>query len=43
MEMALIIVGIVIGALILFFATVGLTFLWVVNEAQKMMDKRKQE
>jgi len=41
METIVIILLIIIGAVLLFFGTVGLAFFWVLQQAHKIMDKQK--
>lgn len=43
MEVLLVMLLIVIGIVILFFTAVGIAFFWVVQEAQKIMDKQKRD
>ena len=42
MDIIVIILLIIIGALAFFFSAVGLAFLWVYHEARKIMDKQRE-
>lgn len=42
MDTIVIVLLIIIGAVLLFFSAVGLAFLWVLQQAHKIMDKQRE-